>query len=196
MASEQGSITRCIALLKAGDHSAVPQRWEAYSRQLVALARKRLRDMSFRTDDEADVVLTTFKRFFRLTERGQFLGLADRDDRWQLLIVITVRKATNLARHERRPSREGGRVTALEEMGEEGFEALDPEPTPPFAALMAEECQRRLDSRGETTLRRVANWRLDQDTDVEIGAKFGCIERTVERKFRAVRRHWAEEPAP
>ena len=39
----EGSITRCIGLLKAGDRAAAQPLWEAYFRRLVALARARLR---------------------------------------------------------------------------------------------------------------------------------------------------------
>src|SRR3982751_1385339 len=102
--SSEGSITHCIARLKAGDRAAAQPLWEGYCHRLVGLARVRLRAAPRRAADEEDVALSAFDSFCRRAERGQFPRLADRDDLWQLLVVITVRKAANLMHHEGRKS--------------------------------------------------------------------------------------------
>jgi DNA-directed RNA polymerase specialized sigma24 family protein len=194
--SSEGSITRCIALLKAGDRAAAQRIWEAYSGRLVALARKRLRSMTRRVADEEDAVLSAFDSFFRRAGQGQFPRLTDRGDLWQLLVVITVRKAANLARYEGRPSRGAGRVRTIDDLAGEDVAISDPEPSPQVAAVLAEECQRRLDALEDATLRRVAIWRLEGYTNAEIAARLGCVEQTVDRKLRAIRRLWSGEPPP
>ena len=112
------SVTRLIGMLKGGDGEAAQRLWEAYFERLVALARAKLRGVPMRAADEEDVALSAFDSFCRRAEAGRFPRLADRDDLWQLLFVITVRKALNLVRHEGRASRGGGRVFSLSDLPE------------------------------------------------------------------------------
>src|SRR5262249_53245000 len=92
MASE-GSVTRWLPLLQAGDPAAVQQLWERYFRRLVGLARLKLRGAPCCAAYEEDVALSAFATFVRHAERGRFPALADRDGLWRLLVTITVRKA-------------------------------------------------------------------------------------------------------
>src|SRR5512135_3467863 len=150
----EGSITHCIRLLKAGERAAAQQLWERYFQQLVGLARARLRGTSRRAADEEDVALSAFESFYQRAERGQFPRLNDRDDLWQLLAVITVRKAIDHVRHEGRPTRGSGRVLVLSDLAElSPEEILAVEPTPEFAAQIAEECRRLYGCLGDDTLR-------------------------------------------
>ena len=96
MQPEEKSVTQMISLLKVGDREAAGQLWGRYFRKLVELARVRLRSMPRRAIDEEDVAVSVFDSFFRRAEQGQFPQLDDRDDLWQLLFVLTVRKAANL----------------------------------------------------------------------------------------------------
>jgi DNA-directed RNA polymerase specialized sigma24 family protein len=131
----EGSITRCIGLLKGGDRAAAQQLWAAYFHRLVGLARTRLRGAARRAADEEDVALSAFDSFYRRAEQGQFPKLQDRHDLWQLLFVLTIRKAIDLANYEGRKSRGAGRVLAFVDLPEEGVErAIGPEPTPELAA--------------------------------------------------------------
>src|SRR5215467_12351216 len=100
--SSDGSITRLMSLIKEGDRTAAQPLWDTYFHRLVALARARLQGIRRSTADEEDVALSAFDSFWRRAESGQFPQLADRDDLWQLLFVMTVRKAISLVRHEGR----------------------------------------------------------------------------------------------
>jgi hypothetical protein len=108
MASEI-SITRCIEALKGGDHDAAQRIWEAYFHRLVGLARARLLDAPRRAADEEDVALSAFDSFCRGVDAGRFPRLDDRHDLWQVLVLITVRKAIDLRQHEGRQVRGGER---------------------------------------------------------------------------------------
>src|SRR6516164_8814650 len=79
MASE-GSVTRWIGQLQAGDPAAVQQLWQRYFQRLVVLARKKLRGSPRRVADEEDVALSAFDSFCRQAEKGRFPQLLDRDD--------------------------------------------------------------------------------------------------------------------
>jgi DNA-directed RNA polymerase specialized sigma24 family protein len=189
-----GSITRLIVLLKDGDRDAAQHLWDAYFLRLVGLARARLRGTPRGMADEEDVALSAFDSFCRRAERGDFPQLADRDDLWQLLFVLTVRKAISLARRQGRVRRGGGRITSLDDLAAWDLDAaLGAEPTPELAAQMADECQRLLDSLGDESLKAVARWRMEGWSNREIAARLGCVEHTVERKLRSIRRLWSEE---
>jgi DNA-directed RNA polymerase specialized sigma24 family protein len=189
-----GSVTRLIGMLKGGDRAAAQRLWETYFGRLVGLARGRLRRASRGVSDEEDVALSAFESFYRRAEHGQFPQLKDRDDLWQLLFVLTVRKAINLVHYQGRKSRGGGRVQSLADLeGLGAEEVLGAEPSPELAAQMTEECQRLLDRLGDETLRTVALWKMEGYTNVEIAAKLGCVEQTVERKLRSIRTVWSDE---
>jgi DNA-directed RNA polymerase specialized sigma24 family protein len=149
------------------------------------------------------VALSAFDSFCRGAEHGRFPQLADRHDLWPLLVVLTARKANRLVRHERRQKRGGGKVhdeaildtdTAAE--GPALAQLIGREPTPEFAAQVAEEFQRLLDRLGDEELRTIALWKLEGYTNEEIAAKLGCVARTVERKLRVIRGLLDQENAP
>jgi DNA-directed RNA polymerase specialized sigma24 family protein len=188
------SVTRWISALKLGDQSAAQRLWEAYFRRLVGLAHARLRDAPRRIADEEDVALSAFQSFWQGAQAGRFPRLDDRNDLWQILVVITVRKAIDLRNYEGRPSRGRGRVQSLTDLTQEGLEAIGgDEPTPEVAAQLAEEYQRLMEQLGDPTLQNVATWKLEGYTDQEIASRLGCVTRTVERKLARIRQIWARE---
>lgn len=199
--SADGSITRWVSALKAGDLTAAQPLWERYYRQLVSLARQRLRSGRRREADEEDVVQSAFHSFFQGVAHGRYPQLDDRDNLWRLLVVITARKAVDQIVHENRKRRGGGmrqgesRIspgtsdTAIEEV-------VGEEPTPEFAAQVAEEYQRLLDLLGEESLRRVAVWKMEGLTNDEIADRLDCSLRTVARKLETIRIIWnGEQPS-
>jgi RNA polymerase sigma factor (sigma-70 family) len=194
--SPEGTITHLITRLKQGDREAAQGLWQACFPRLVALARARLQGAMGLADEE-DVVLSAFDSFYRGVARGRFPDLQDRDDLWQLLFVLTVRKAINLVKHQRRRSRGGGRLVSLTDVEEQRLEEmLSTEPSPELAAQMADECRQLLGRLGDDTLRAVALWKMEGQTNREIAGKLGCVEQTVERKLRSIRNLWlAEGPA-
>jgi DNA-directed RNA polymerase specialized sigma24 family protein len=187
----EGSVTGWIERLKAGDPEAARPVWERYFHRLVSLARRRLQGAPRAAADEEDVALSAFDSFCRAAEEGRFPRLEDRDDLWRLLVVITERKALDLARAQRRLKRGGGRVAGESALGR----VAAPEPTPAFAALVAEECRRLLGALNDDGLRSLALLKMEGYANEEIGRRLGCALRTVERKLALIRELWREEPA-
>ncbi|MBV8431040.1 MAG: hypothetical protein JO244_07760 [Solirubrobacterales bacterium] len=188
------SVTRWIGPLKQGDPSAARGLWEVYFHRLVGLAHARLRDAPRLIADEEDVALSAFDSFCRGARAGRFPRLDDRNDLWQVLVLITVRKAIDLRTYEGRQSRGRGRVRSLAELTREGLETIGgDEPTPELAAQLAEECRRLMGQLGDPTLRSVATWKLEGYTNDEIAARLGCVTSTVERKLARIRSKWARE---
>jgi RNA polymerase sigma factor (sigma-70 family) len=201
--SSGGSVTRWVTALKGGDPAAAQPLWERYHRQLVSLARQKLQSAR-RSADEEDVVQSAFHSFFRGVARGRFPRLDDRDNLWRLLVLITARKALDLLAREQAKRRGGGtppdepRISPGEPgRDEEALEqVIGEEPTPEFAAQVAEQYQRLLDLLGDDTLRRVAVWKMEGLTTDEVAERLGCSRRTVARKLDAIRVLWSKEPAP
>jgi DNA-directed RNA polymerase specialized sigma24 family protein len=196
-----GSISRWLAQLKAGDPAAAQPLWERYFHRLVTLARRKLRGPLRKAADEEDVALSAFNSVCRGAADGRFPRLNDSHDLWQLLVLLTDRKALNLSRRERRVKRGGGRV--LDEAAlprKEGSDARSPldrqtgrEPSPEFAAQVAEECRRLLSLLGDPELCSIALWKMEGDSIEQIAARLGCVPRTVDRRLRLIRDTWQRE---
>jgi RNA polymerase sigma factor (sigma-70 family) len=196
-----GSVSHWIAALKGGDPAAAQPLWERYYRQLVALARKKLQPARRRAADEEDVVQNAFHSFFRAVAQGRFPQLDDRDSLWRLLVVITANKALRQIEHDNRQKRGGGTAAGPMGISPVGAEAeaelvrvVGDEPTPDFAAQVAEEYRRLLDLLGDETLRRVAVWKMEGYGNDEIADMLDCSRRTVARKLDAIRILWSKEP--
>jgi DNA-directed RNA polymerase specialized sigma24 family protein len=191
--SADGSVTRCIAELKAGEQSAAERLWQGYFQRLVGLARAKLGPRARPLADEEDVALSAFKSLCLGAARGRFPQLRDRDNLWPLLVVLTARKAQDLIKHEQRVKRGGHAHGDGRLPGDGDLEAvLSREPTPEFSAMMAENCARLLD-RLEPAQRQIALLRLDGYTSAEIAARLGCALRTVERRLELIRRIWDQD---
>lgn len=198
--STVGSVTCWLRQLQAGEQEAFQRVWQRYFERLVGLARQRLRSAPGRAADEEDVALSAFDSFFRGARAGRFPQLLDRDDLWQVLVVLAGREAANLVQHERRLKR-GGKVWVASDLPAEdsaadgaAFAALiGREPDPGFAVQVAEECRRLLESLGDGELRAVALWKMEGYTNEEIAAKMGRKVLTVTRKLNMIRRLWEKE---
>jgi DNA-directed RNA polymerase specialized sigma24 family protein len=199
---DEGSVTRWIGGLKAGNAGAADRLWHRYFDGLVRLARKKL-DAVRRTgaaEDEEDAALSAFESLCAGAAGGRFERLKDRDDLWRLLVVITVRKVYDQVKRERQLKRGAGRVVSeaaligSDPSGPGGFaQCIDQEPTPEFAAMLAEEFQRRIDGLEDETLRRVALWRMEGYSDNEIADRLGCVSRSVQRELELIRKAWLRD---
>jgi DNA-directed RNA polymerase specialized sigma24 family protein len=192
------SDSQWLRQLQAGDPAAAQRLWELYFHRLVGLARIKLQGQPRRAADEEDVALSAFASFCRAAEAGRFPKLADRDDLWPLLVTLTERKAFNLVRDQGRQKRGGGNV-----QGESAFQGGDStasginncagrEPTPEFAAQVAEQCRRLLDILPGEEMRAIAVWKMEGETVPEIAARLSCAPSTIERRLRLIRQIWQE----
>jgi DNA-directed RNA polymerase specialized sigma24 family protein len=202
-ARDGGSITGWLGDLRGGDQAAAQPLWEHYFSKLVTVARTKLRRMRKTTadQDEEDAALSAFNSFCAGAARGKFPQLADRDDIWRLLVVITARKAMAQANREGRQKRGGGRVVEEAVLFGHGLGGGDGSlagleriaaqgPSPEFAAMMAEECGRLLDSLDDDSLRQVALSRMEGYNNDEIAEQLGCARRTVARRLDLIRKTW------
>ncbi len=195
---EDGSITCWIDQLRAGDQAAAQPLWERCFQRLVGLARVKLRAGG--DSDEEDAARSAFQSFFQGAAQGRFPRLDDRHDLWRLLVTITARKAADQIERARSLKRGGGRLldeAALDGPDPErrigGLDQLPgPDPTPEFAAMVAEQYQRLLDLLGDEALRSIAVWKLEGYTVKEIAQRLDRSERMVAYKLGLIRLRWEE----
>jgi DNA-directed RNA polymerase specialized sigma24 family protein len=186
------SVSGWIGRVRGGDDEAAARLWQRYFVRLVGLARDRLRGAPRRAADEEDVALSAFDSFCRGAEQGRFPALHDRESLWRLLVVLTARKAAHLRRDELRQKRGGGAVLGQGDLADLEWVAAN-EPTPEFAAQVAEQCERLLRGLESVGLRPLAALKMEGYTNAEIAARLGWSLSTVERKLRIVRWLWEEE---
>ena len=75
-------------------------------------------------------------------------------------------------------------------------QVIDREPTPQFAAMLAEEYQSRLDGLPDDQVRRVAEMRFQGYENQEIASALDCSLRSVERKLQLIRSLWSDVDSP
>jgi DNA-directed RNA polymerase specialized sigma24 family protein len=184
--TERGSVTGWLDGLRAGDDVAAQRLWEGYFRRLVGLARARLAGRPTGPAGSEDVALSAFASFCRAVAAGRFPRLTDRNDLWQILVMLTARKAIDAVDRELADKRGGGAIGG----GSSLEDAIGTEPTPAFAVEVADQCRALLERLGDPDLRRVALWKLEGYTNAEIAGLLDRSVATVELKLKRIRLKW------
>lgn len=199
MATLQGnSVTSQIPALRAGDDDAQSWLWNRYFSRLVAVARAKMVGIRCREADEEDIAITALYDFLKGVVDGRFPRLDDRTDLWQILLMITTRKAATYRQRHKRIKRGNGAIRGESVFGIR-YEAdvwntigdfISTDETPEQLAEIAEQIQKRIDLLSDELLKRVAKWKMQGFLNREIAEKLGCQERTVERKLHLIRSIW------
>ena len=179
-----GSVTRLYQRWRSGDPAGFEQLITHFRSRLLALANS-VRDRKFQSTAEAEDALQS--AMFSLWESPNQAGLsesADRDDLWNVLGTMTVRKVLRHSERERAQKRGGGKVVTGLPVEAIAVVAQD--------AGLGAHVEELLDLLDED-LRQFAVLRLGGHTNEEIAGKLDCSERKVERKLHLVRAVWQEE---
>ena len=115
--STKQSVTLWLAQLQAGDSAAAQQLWQRYLNRLIRLASRKLGDLPRRVADEEDVANSAFHGFLRGVQEGRFTRLEDREELWQVLVMLTERKAIGLRRKTQAEKRGAGQVGSESVLG-------------------------------------------------------------------------------
>lgn len=179
-----GSITVLYQQWRLGNTDSLNQLMARFWPRLLALANSTLRGRVQRMADAEDALQSAMISFWERIDGGGFDNAMDRNDLWNVLGLITVRKAIKLQERERTQKRGGGKVvsgTPLEESPQpNGNDGLD---------LV---CAELLEMLGDE-LQPYALLRLTGYKNREIAEQFGCTERKVERKLQLIRAVWEQE---
>jgi DNA-directed RNA polymerase specialized sigma24 family protein len=186
------SIAGWINRLKSGDEAAARRVWDEYFVRLTALARSRLNAATRRARDEEDVALSAINALCCGARRGQFRRLETRDDLWQLLALITCRKACTAVRrqHSRKEVGESALFDGID-VSSVGLDAIAGEPNPEFLETLSATGDQLL-GRLEPKLRTVALLKLEGYTNDEIAQRQQRSVKTVERYLKMIRHEWRD----
>lgn len=193
---EMGSVTYWIHQLESGERAKVQELWERYFHRLVTIARKKLKSIPRGASDEEDVAISAFHSFCHAVEQRRFPKLDDRHDVWQLLIMITRRKAITWKQHQGRKIRDWKRNQPFSDetmSGSDFKDLISNYPDPQFVAEMADQCKRLLGKLDDEELRQIACWKAEGYSVSEIGEKLDLSPSTIERRLRLIRRCWEDE---
>jgi DNA-directed RNA polymerase specialized sigma24 family protein len=199
--NDEHSVTRWIAFLKSGDQSAAQELWIRYVTRLVRLARVRIGSSPRRLADENDAANTVSHDLLMGIEQNRFPDLEDRQDLWQILVMLTEREAVSLRRKELAAKRGGWRVFRESELadanplqGRAMEQMVGDEPTAEFAALCAEQLTERLATLSfDPILSQIAQAKLSGYSNSEIARRLSLSLRTVERNLAFIRKLWTPE---
>ena len=121
----------------------------------------------------------------------------DRGNLWALLVVITGRKIMNRHRHENQAYRDTSRtisdsVLQTDHSSELSVLSTLPsrEPSPEFAAEVAEMSESLYSILPEPDLRQLVTLKLEGYTNEEAADQLKVTRRTVQRKLERIRRIW------
>ena len=195
LSASNNSVTQLIAQANGGDEAAAFGIWERYFTRLVALVAKRLPDGVGRMMGPEDIASTAMDCLLRGAKDGRFRQLHNRDDLWQILVVIAVRRTCNVIRDDGR--RAFGESKLMDAGGDsDGFRQgiinqIDQAPTADSIVMLQDtfdQLNRGLDEQQQAIVR----YRLAGHSNEEIATKLGVVTRTIERKMRLIRNTWAE----
>lgn len=188
--SKTTRVSHWIELVKAGDSTAANRIWQHYFDRLVRSVRARMVGHDRAVSDEEDIVLSVFDSFYNAAANGRFPDLSDRDDLWRLLLRMAARKVIDKRRHDGR-QRRGGQihVHALDTGDGPGelIEAIGNEPSPEMVLMMRESVEEFFSHLGVGQLRDLAGAKLEGYSNAELAKRFGCSERTIERRLHLIR---------
>lgn len=144
-----------------------------------------------------DIVQLAFNRFFAGVDKGLFPQLADRDDLWKVLVMLTARQSINEFHRQTAQKRGGGQVRGESVFaGNDGPVGIDQvvgsEPQAVFVDSVMDNIGRWLKELPDANLREIAQQKMEGKTNRQIAADCRCSERTIERKIKLIRTMWAE----
>ena len=136
MSNSEDSITAWVEALRHNNEDAARMLWERYFDKLVSLARRNLKITSGRAGfDEEDIALSVFDVLCRTVQDDRYQQMNSREDLWQILVVMTIRKTQQHTERAMAQKRGGDQVVGeggLDERGMDGFASHD---SPPLRAV-------------------------------------------------------------
>ena len=181
-------IDDLMARLRGCEDAAAGIVFNRYASRLIALARSRLQLAVQQKVDPEDVMQSVFRSFFRRSEAGEF-DVANWDNLWTILSLITVRKCANQGKfftRERRDVRREASPAAGAEASRISWDHLSREPTPDEALVLTETVEQLMEELDDRD-RHLVTLALQGFSVREISEQVGFAERTVRRVLQHVR---------
>ena len=193
------SVTDWITQLRNGHSSACDKLWPFYLQRLTSLICQKLESSRTEISDEEDVLIDTCEVCFRKIKEGVYPNISSRHDLWRLLTKIATRKSIDQIRRSRKGVdrlRQESTVTLHSANSTFEVNHIDSipgaEPTPAFAAMVADESRHRLNQLPDKMV-EVVKLRLKGFTLKEISEQTDVSFPTVQRYLSYVREVWSQD---
>lgn len=191
---EQGSISKAIASAGELNEENAQLLWEKYFDRLCRFAEKKIYKRHRRFVDPEDIAGSAMLALLEGVKNGNFHGVKNRDQLWQMAVMIAARKASNKAKFFDRDKRGGKRIVGESAINRQGVDQLaayvDPTNDPAKFVEFEMTCRELLLVLPNDNYREIALMRMAGFNNQEIGIKLGCSKRTIERKLIAIREIW------
>lgn len=178
--------------IEAGNTGAEVQFWNHFYERLLrhVESRVRRRGVPMGLLDEEAIAVSTLESVFKCAKQGRLQSVRDWGELSRLLLAMTNRKFVN---HWRRATTQKGYPgTPPEELPHECAD-LSEERLHNCSLAFEEELSRLLDLLPDEVHRQIAVLKLAEHTLAEIAIQVDRAIPTVNRKWRYIRRVWADE---
>jgi DNA-directed RNA polymerase specialized sigma24 family protein len=189
--SEPGSISRILVDMKRGDEAAAEQLWSRVVGAVAERARKQLAAYGVRGADQEDVAVDVFASLCTGAAKGRFPRLEDRQDLWQILMMLTRQKVI-----DRRRKRAPDWTESALNQGDPaswmawGVGGVADEAVPADLVVAGTDTLQFLLDSLDDTRRTIALLRMDGYSNAEIAQRLGTSLRSVERKVGLIKAKW------
>jgi RNA polymerase sigma factor (sigma-70 family) len=191
---EPGSITAAIQALGHQDVTVAERLWDRFFERLCRFVERRIAKRHLRLIDPDEVASNAFLALIDGIKAKRFERVRNRDELWQMLMLIAARDASNARRRIGQAKRGGGKVVTESAFGPAGInnviDYIGRDPGPEMLAQLQELSQKLLQGLPDDRTRQVALLRMAGYSTAEIAEELACVERTVERKLKIIRDTW------
>lgn len=197
--SSYGSVTNLLAGVKQGDPAAQQELWDRYMKRLIRIVCTRIVSGKTQHSDAEDIVVRAYQAFLSGVSDNRFQELNDRNDVWQILVMLTRRKAIERHRFDSAKKRGANNVRTESVFADDshfgvGIEQIaDTEPTPEFAALLHDEVLDKLSKLNDTTKRDIIILKMKGLSNSQIADQLKISNRSVQRKLQLIFDIWSKE---
>lgn len=183
----RGSVSHWLDGLREGDSLAAQELWNRYFARLASVAQARLAHLAQETSGE-DVALSALKSVMIGVRDNRYPDLNDRTSLWPLLVTVAARKSISEQRRQLAKKRTRAAECRLQDVQD----YIGVEPSPEFAADVADELERLVVCLEDSTMREIVQMKLGGCTNDEIAVELDCSKRTVIRKLKLIRQEWRD----
>lgn len=180
------SVTLWITAVRRGDSAAAEKLWDRYFRQLMVQARRRMKNVQRSTYDEEDAALSTFRILCSKLHEGQYPTLSDREELWQLMLTVLVRKIGRRVKYQHAAKRIDSNIVNPPQ-------ALVQDLPAHTSQQISLEFHELISKLGDPNLEQVALLKFEGYTNEEVATKLNRTRRTVQRMLNLIRELWKEE---
>jgi len=195
------ALKQLLVSIENNDEEAIGLFWDMHFERLSAMAQQKLSRKFSRVNDGEDIALSAIHSFFVGLSKKRFQAIRGKNELWNLLVTMVMRRIAKQCRNENTQKRGGGRVrgesvfiTGDNSDKKEGLAQISrSQETPDLNVEFLDTCEWLFDLLPDEKTRNVARLLMDGYSLDDIADELGCVRRTIERKLQQIRQIWAQQ---